>query len=231
MGIEISHRHAVNFNQNTDLRSHLQQSGFVSNKAAPQLLSQEILSIELLLSTIFRLYTTSSTAVRTGSPAPSPTLYFPYDANHEEVRAFAQPWVRRMSIMVLWRYVLLEDLCEQPTGALPVYGSNVSSNGIQHYTEGMVCSPPASGVGVGVGVGVGSSLVHNTDRYALYDTAVGIVLRSVLDFGVKEFLDHRDWLLPLLARLVRCSNAMLRALVSDIYSVFINPLVMQMKIE
>ena len=107
--LETSHWHAFCFNENSPLRLQLQQRGFMNkNRSArnisaelPHLLEQEVLSMEQMLFTVFRLYCHNQPA-----PAPAPIASPAASGSSKKGTAvspraespaavFAEPWVER----------------------------------------------------------------------------------------------------------------------------------------
>lgn len=96
--LEATHWHAFCFNENAHLRLQLQQRGFMNkNRAArtvthelPHLLEQEVLSMEQLLFTVFRLYCHNKHAAATGAGSGKQQAF-----ETKEAEVFAEPLVER----------------------------------------------------------------------------------------------------------------------------------------
>lgn len=99
--LETMHWHAFCFNENSHLRLQLQQRGFMKKTPSrsgstelPHLLEQEVLSMEQLLFTVFRLYCHNKHITATDpSVSNSTTSELPFSTKDAE--AFAEPLVER----------------------------------------------------------------------------------------------------------------------------------------
>ena len=98
--LEASHWHAFCFNENSALRLQLQQRGFMNKNRSsrnisadiPHLLEQEVLSMEQMLFTTFRLYCYSKhNPLSPGSENKTGGAAF----NGNQSAAFAEPYVER----------------------------------------------------------------------------------------------------------------------------------------
>lgn len=105
--LEAMHWHAFCFNENSHLRLQLQQRGFMNKNRSgqnlspelPHLLEQEILSMEQLLFTVFRLFchekhkSVNTTGSHSSLDPRSTNVMHRYTT--KEVDAFAEPLVER----------------------------------------------------------------------------------------------------------------------------------------
>jgi len=96
--LEASHWYAFSFNENGHLRLQLQQRGFMNKNRSeqnlsqelPHLLEQEVLAMEQMLFTVFRLYCHNKHNPSSPRGIAQPTLYAA-----SEAETFAEPLIER----------------------------------------------------------------------------------------------------------------------------------------
>ena len=59
--------------------------------------------------------------------------------------------------------------------------------------------------------------------------SVLVALKAVWGFSTLQFLDNKDWIVPLLPQLVLCDDKQVRGMVSDVLSKHVNPIVLDQK--
>lgn len=199
VALEVSYRHAAAFNTAGELRKALQKgfSGKVE-VAVPNLLGQEVLSLDLMLKLLLHLFTALPADGAAGGAAVVKGVgAVKYRCTKAEAQTFVQPWLERLGAEVLRAYCELSD-------------GFASALALPGGADGAAWRSAAGAI--------------SRDRFAAYESAAAIVLSGVLRFSPSQFALHQSWLLPALARLVVCGSLRLRSAVATVYTAFVYPL-------
>jgi len=240
--LEASHWHAFCFNETGSLRLQLQQRGFMNKNRSdttispelPHLLDQEVSSLEQMLFTAFRLYCHNKHVRVTAGEANGAS---PSSLDGNESAVFAEPWVERLSTMVLTRYLSQEEVTLRKMGG---GGASTGANG-----KNLSSAPPAGGTSGEAqeddedddsseeeddeddAYHMGANNILCMDeflkrRHDAYKSPVLIVLEGMMDFTHDQFQCNLSWIIPLLSRLVICEDLEVRVCVRQIYQSFVN---------
>jgi len=207
--LELCHWHGYLFNENIQLRLNLHAISVASlslNKSEkftslPQLLEQEVLSIELFLKIVFQLYFESDESRRR-----KVDINIDHAINLMPADVFVRPMIERISSIVLLRYLKMDrDSCSQ---------SQTDDNMYLHFTDSLLLA----------------SLLKKFDRErcARYKSTVVIALNGILSFTEVQLLHNIEWIVPLMSKLILCSDLGVRASVQSVYTNCINPLLLHL---
>ncbi|KAJ1434054.1 hypothetical protein B484DRAFT_477107 [Ochromonadaceae sp. CCMP2298] len=203
--LEAVHWHAYCFNESNSLQLQLQQRGFMTKDSAevPHLLDQEVQSLEQLLFTVFRLYCHD----KHSTPQSGTGVHGSASV------AFAEPWVERLSSLVLTRYV---------THSESIIKKSIAKGEEEEEEEDDDDTVSSGEAPAGL---AGGAELHQL-RHAAYKSPALIVLEGMLDLTHEQFQTNKSWVVPLLTRVIICDDIEVRSCVRQIFQSFVTFLLM-----